>query len=166
VGGEWEVRRKADLKRIERLEAFALALRLEDTRRRLLEARSEMSDEELARLYFALQHLKEGTKEDPGKAEELFRSGLAATEHLDERGRLGWQRLCETGAHAAMWDFLEATEGKVSPSGTPWDIKVLLEGHKLSSSRKGSVRLHIYRLATESVKKALSERSSRPKSDR
>jgi hypothetical protein len=103
-------------------------------------------------MVFAFQHLKEVKKEGPGKDDELFRSGLAATEHLDERGRLGWRRYCETGGQAAMWDFGEATAGKVSPSGTPWDVAVLFEGLKRSSSHKASVRFHLNRLATESEK--------------
>jgi hypothetical protein len=158
VGGEWEVRRKEYLKRIERLEAFALALRVEDAKRRHLEAWSKMSDEELASLYFAAEQLKEVRKEDPGRAEELIRTDLAATEHFEERARLGWQRLCETDALAALLDFVEATEGKVSPSGTPWDDKLLFERQKLTSSRNASVRLHKYRLATESEKRDLCER--------
>jgi hypothetical protein len=117
-------------------------------------------------MVFAFQHLKEVKKEGPGKDDELFRSGLAATEHLDERGRLGWRRYCETGGQAAMWDFHKATEGKVSPSGIPWDFKVHFELPKTSSSHKADERFHLNRLATESEKKALSERSSRPKSDR
>ncbi len=160
------MRRKVDPRRIERLEAFALSLRVEDAKRRHRDSWSKMSDEELAHLYFAIEQIEEVMKEDPGQAEELFSSGLAATEHFEERARLGWRRYCETGAHAAMLDFLKATEGKVSPSGTPWDTKGLCEGPRSSSSRKGSVRLHIYRLATESEKQALSERSSRPKPDR
>jgi hypothetical protein len=166
VGGEWEVRRKEYLKRIERLEAFALALRVEDAKRRHLEAWSKMSDEEEANLYFAAEHLKEVKKEDPGRAEELIRSGLAATKHFHERGRLGWRRYCETGALAALLDFCKATDGKVSPSGTPRDVNVLFKGPKPSSNRNADVRFHMYRLATESEKKALSERFSRPKSDR
>ena len=160
------MRRKGYLKRIEDLEAFALSLRVEDARRRHMESLSKMSAEEEASLYVAFIHIKEVRKEEPGKDDELFGSGLAATEHLDERGRLGWRRYCETGGQAAMWDFHKATEGKVSPSGTPWDIRVLVEGFKPSSSRQESIRFHFNRLATEPEKKALFERSSKPKPDR
>ena len=119
------MRRKVGLKRIERLEAFALGLRVEDAKRRHLESLSKMSEEDLASLYFAAEQPSE-------MSEELFRSGLATTEHLEERVRLGWQRFCETGGHAAVSDFRGATDGKVSPSGTPWDHKVLFEGLKHS----------------------------------
>ena len=154
--------RKVDLKRIVRLEAFACSMKVEDAKRRHVESLSRMSDEELVRLYLALTQIREAAKEDPCKGEELFESGLAATEHLEERARPGWRRLCETGAQAAVVDFFEATDGKVSPTGTPWDVGVLFEGNPFRNRRAG-IRFHLDRLTSESERRDLRARIPRAK---
>ena len=94
----------------------SLAERLRSTGVRLVDASNEIAD-----LRAFNEHVIDS-----------LLSGLATTEHLEERVRLGWQRFCETGGHAAVSDFRGATDGKVSPSGTPWDHKVLFEGLKHS----------------------------------
>ncbi len=149
------MRKKADHKRIEQLEAFARRLKIEDAKKRHLESISKLSDEEFASLVFALKQIHEVIKEDSCKGEKLFKSGLAATERLEEKARPGWRRFCETGGQAAVVDFREATDGKQSPSATHRDVGVLFEGPKPSSSRVAGIRFHWERLATEPEKKAL-----------
>ncbi len=153
------MRKKVDPKRIERLEAFARSRRIEDAKKRHLEAFSKMSEEEVASAYLALKQIQE--EEDPRKGDTLFKSGLATIEHLEERGKLGWQRYCETGAQAAVVNFCEAIDGEgssVTMSSQRVDFGILFEGPKPSSSRLAGIRFHFERLASESEKKALSER--------
>ncbi len=142
--------RRETRKRIERLEASVRSLKVEDAKRRHLESISKMSDEEVASVYFALEQIQDvAEKEDPRKADQLFRSGLAATERLEERARLGWRRFCEAGGQAAVVDFCEAIDGEgasvTAPSGQV-DFGALFEGLESSSSRLAGVRFHLKRL--------------------
>jgi hypothetical protein len=150
------VRKQVDPKRIERLEAFARSLQIEDARKRHLESLAKMSDEEVASMIFALRQIDKVEEEDPWRGEALFRSGSAAMERLEERARLGWRRYCETGGHAAVVDYCEATDGESSLSGTPCldrrGIEVLFEGEKPGKERCKGVRFHLDRLAGESEK--------------
>ena len=147
--------RKIDPKRIERLEAFERSLKVQDARRRVWESYSSMTDEEMASLYFALVQIHE--QEDPWEGEALFGSGSAATERLEERGRPGWQRWCETGGHAAVMDYDRATDDKSSKSlfgGRPREG--LYEGVRFEKKRKEGIRFHIDRLGGKrGSKKAL-----------
>ncbi len=159
--------RRVDPKRIERLEAFARSMKVEDAKRRHLESLSKMSDEEVASEWFAHKQIKEVVEEDPCKADELFRSGVYATERFEERARLGWRRFCETGGQAAVVDFCEAIDGEgasVTAPSEQVDFGVLFEGPKPPSSRVAGVRFHLERLATEPEKKAHSKLFTRPKS--
>ena len=137
--------RKIDPRRIERLEAFERSLKVQDAKRRLWESYSIMTDAEMASFYFALVRMcgEEGLWD----GQELFEGGLASTERLEERARLGWQRFCETGGQAAMMDFFRATDDGSSNSltwGRPY--KVLYEGVSLEKKRKEGITFHINRL--------------------
>jgi hypothetical protein len=147
--------RKIGTSRIARLEAFERSLKMRDAKRRLWESYSMMSDEEMARFYFALVQIFE--HEDPWEGEALFAGGLASAERLEERARPGWQRFCETGGHAAMMDFYRATDDGSSKSltgGRP--IGVLYEGVRTERKRKEGITFHINRLGGKrGSKKAL-----------
>lgn len=161
------MRKKIDLKRIENLEASVRSLKVEDGKRRFLEANSKMSDEELASLvHFALVQIWELAEKDPYKHDELFWAGLATTELLEERARLGWRRFCETGGQAGVVDFWEAIHSGVTKWGTPdpkTAIDILFDAPKLPRSRRAAIRFHRERLAREPEKKDLSENAtSRP----
>lgn len=147
--------RKIDPRRIERLEAFELSLKVQDAKRRLWESYSIMTDEEMASFSFALgQMCEEGGLWD---GEALFAGGLASTERLEERARPGWQRFCETGGQAAMMDFFRATDDGSTKSlskGRPY--RVLYEGVSLEQKRKEGITFHINRLGGKrGSKKAL-----------
>jgi hypothetical protein len=165
--GEREMRKKIDLKRIENLEASVRSLKVEDGKRRHVEAIWKMSDEELASQYFALEQIWELAEGDPYKHDELFRAGLATTELLVERARLGWRRFCETGGQAGLVDFWEAIHSGVTKWGTPDPDRVfdiLFEGLNPSRSRLKGITAHRKQLAREPEKKDLSENAtSRPK---
>ena len=147
--------RQIDPKRIERLEAFERSLKVQDAKRRLWESYSIMTDEEMARLYFALVRMcgEEGLWD----GEELFAGGLASTELLEERARPGWQRFCETGGQAAMMDFYRATDDGSTNSlteGRP--VRVLYEGKRVDKKRKEGITFHVNRLGgRRGSKKAL-----------
>jgi hypothetical protein len=138
------VSKKAYLKRIERLEAFVRSLKIEDAKKRHLESLAKMSDEEKSSVTLFAAHYGKVWKEDPHKADELFRSGLAALEQLDEGARFGWRAYCETGGQAAMVDFSDAHEDKGSTSRTPGlkgDLDVLFEGVVPRSRRPKASKL-------------------------
>ena len=167
--------KKSNRKRIERLEAFARATRIEDAKRRHVESFAQMSGEEIASFTFALYQIREVQKEDPWKAFELFRSGLATTEYLDERGKLGWRAFCETGGQRATVEFSDAHEDKGRPR-RPFlkgDLNALFYDVNLGSRRIKSLLFHRARLARqepeeeEENKKDLFENgtSSRPKEE-
>jgi hypothetical protein len=137
--------RKIDSRRIARLEAFERSLKIRDAKRRLWEIYSMMTDEEMACLYFALVQIWE--EEDPWEGEALFGGGLASAERLEDRGRPGWQRWCETGGHAAMMDFYRATDDGSTNSltrGRP--VAVLYEGVRVEKKRKERISFHVDRL--------------------
>jgi hypothetical protein len=147
--------RKVDSRRIERLEAFERSLKVQDAKRRLWESYSMMSDEEMARFYFALVQLCE--EEDLWEGEALFGGGLASAERLEERARLGWQRFCETGGQAAMMDFFRATDdGSTNSLSKGRPFKLLYEGVRVEKKRKEGISFHINRLGgRRGSKKAL-----------
>lgn len=161
--------KKADRKRIERLEAFVRSLIVEDTRKRHVESFAKMTDEEAASVGFAVEQF--GQEEDPWKADELFRSGLAAIEYLDERGKRGWRAYCETGGQAAVVEFSDAheDEGRPKRPGLKGDLRVIFEGINPGSRRTKSIKLHRARLAGQELeqKKDSSENDapSRPKDE-
>jgi hypothetical protein len=137
--------RKIDPRRIERLEAFERSLKVQDAKRRLWESFSIMTDEEMARLYLALLEIWE--EEDPWEGEALFGGGSRSAERLEDRGRAGWQRWCETGGHAAVMDFCRATDDGSSKSlleGRPFEV--LFEGVRFEKERKEGISFHINRL--------------------
>ena len=147
--------RKIDPRRIERLEAFERSLKVQDCKRRVWESFSMMTDEEMARLYFAFVQLCD--KEDLYDGEALFGGGLASAERLEERARPGWQRFCETGGQAAVMDFCWATDDGSTNSlseGRPFGL--LYEGVRVEKKRKEGIRFHIDRLGGKrGSKKAL-----------
>jgi hypothetical protein len=59
------LRKKVDPRRIERLEAFARSLKIEDAKKRHLESLSKMSDEEVASMIFAIRQFYEVEEKDP-----------------------------------------------------------------------------------------------------
>ncbi len=148
--------RKIDSRRIERLEAFERSLKVQDARRRVWESYARMTDEEMASLYFALVEIHE--QEDPWEGEALFGSGSAATERLEERGRPGWQRWCETGGHAAVMDYHRATDdGSTNSLSEGRPREGLYEGVRFEKKRKQGIIFHVDRLGGRrgSKKKAL-----------
>ena len=140
--------KKAYRKRIERLEAFAHAMKIEDAKRRHVESFAKMTDEEMASFGLAVQQI--GQEEDPSKIYELFSSGLATAEYLDERGRLGWRAYCETGGQTALVDFCEAHEDdEGSATRTPGfrgNLKVLFDGVDYGDRRIKGIKFHRARL--------------------
>ena len=140
--------KKAQRKRVERLEAFARSMKIEDAKRRHVESFAKMTDEEVASFGLAVEQL--GQEEDPSKIYELFRSGLATTEYLEERGRLGWRAFCETGGQKALVDFCEAHEDdEGSATRTPGfrgNLKVLFEGVDYEDRRIKGIKFHRARL--------------------
>jgi hypothetical protein len=169
--GRRQVSKKAQRKRIERLEALVRSKKIEDAKRRHAESFAKMTDEEVASFGFAVQQI--AREKNPPKTLELFRGGLAATEYFDEKGRLGWRAFCETGGQAAVVDFSDAHEDdEGSATRTPGlkgDPKVLGEGLNLGNRRTKNIKLHRARLAGQEPeqKKDSSENDtpSRPKDE-
>ena len=144
--------RKIDSRRIERLEAFERSLKVQDARRRVWESYGMMSDEEMASLYFALVQIDE--QEDLWEGEALFGSGLAATERLEERGRAGWRRWCETGGHATVMDYYRATDdGSTKSLFGERPREGLYEGVRFEKKRKEGISFHIDRLGGKRASK-------------
>ena len=155
--GRKQVSKKADRKRVERLEAFVRSLKIEDAKKRHVESFTKMTDEEVASLGFALNQLREAEKEDPWKTLELFRSGMAATEYFDGKGRFGWRAFCETGGQAAVVDFSDAhedDEGSATRApGLKGNPKVLFEGVDYGNRRIKGINFHRARLAGQEPEK-------------